>query len=60
MTLVKWNPIAPRLFNQWPSFFEDEEYREELQSRIERIHGVSTEFMQSQAKISLLYLYFAR
>ena len=26
MTLVKWNPIAPRLFNQWPSFFEDEDW----------------------------------
>ena len=39
------------------SFFEDDEYREELGSRMDRVHGVDTDFMQSQAKISLLHLY---
>jgi len=38
-------------------FFEDEEYRVELQERIERVHGIDSEFMQSQAKISLISLY---
>lgn len=39
------------------SFFDDPEYVEELNDRIEKVHGVGTEFMQSQAKISLLHLY---
>jgi|APSaa5957512622_1039677.scaffolds.fasta_scaffold26446_2 HSP20 family protein len=26
MTLVKWSPITPQLFSQWPSFFEDEDW----------------------------------
>lgn len=39
------------------SFFEDEEYRLELSQRIERVHGIGVEFMQSQAKISLTHLY---
>ena len=39
------------------SFFEDDEYRLELSERIERVHGVGTEFMQSQAKISLMHIY---
>jgi len=39
------------------SFFEDEEYKLELSKRIEKIHGVGTDFMQSQAKISLIHLY---
>ena len=43
--------------NKLKGFFKDEEYTEELSSRIEKIHGVGTDFMQSQAKISLLHLY---
>jgi len=39
------------------SFFKDEGYREELSERIERLHGIGTTFMQSQAKISLLNIY---
>jgi len=39
------------------SFFEDEEYRLELSERIEKIHGIGTDFMQSQAQISLIHLY---
>lgn len=38
-------------------FFEDPEYTDELTERIERVHGIGTEFMQSQNKISLLHLY---
>ena len=38
-------------------FFDDQEFVEELEDRIERVHGIGTEFMQSQAKISLLHLY---
>ena len=39
------------------SFFEDEEYRLELHERIEKVHGIGTDFMQSQAQISLMHLY---
>ena len=39
------------------SFFEDEFFKQELSERIERVHGVGTNFMQSQAKISLMHLY---
>lgn len=39
------------------SFFEDPEYADELKERIDKVHGIGTDFMQSQAKISLLHLY---
>jgi len=39
------------------SFFNNEEFVQELEERIERVHGIDPEFMQSQAKISLLHLY---
>jgi plasmid maintenance system antidote protein VapI len=38
-------------------FFEDPEYTDELAERMDRIHGIDTEFMQSQAKLSLFNLY---
>ena len=39
------------------SFFNNEEFVQELEERIDRVHGIDPEFMQSQAKISLLHLY---
>jgi len=52
--------VAKRLNTTVPvikKFFEDPEYTDELSERIERVHGIGTDFMQSQAKISLLNLY---
>jgi len=39
------------------SFFKDDEYTDELSERMERVHGIGTDFMQDQAKISLMHLY---
>jgi len=39
------------------SFFKDHEYTTELSERMERVHGIGTDFMQDQAKISLMHLY---
>lgn len=39
------------------SFFEDEEYVEELNLRMEKVHGIDSEFRTDQAKITLSNLY---
>jgi len=39
------------------SFFGDEEYVEELNLRIEKVHGIDSEFRTDQAKITLSNLY---
>ena len=39
------------------SFFEDENYVEELNNRIEKVHGIDSEFRTDQAKITLSNLY---
>jgi len=38
-------------------FFDDPEYVQELEERMERVLGVDTQFMQNQAQISLVHLY---
>jgi len=39
------------------AFFNDPSFVEELESRMDKVHGIGKEFMQSQAKISLVNLY---
>jgi len=39
------------------SFFQDAEFVRALETRIEKIVGIDSEFMQSQAQISLAHLY---
>ena len=50
-----------RKLNTTPSkikkFVEDEEFREELRIRMERVHGIDTDYMQDQSKLSLSHLY---
>jgi len=39
------------------SFIEDIEFREELNARMERVHGIDTSYIQEQSKLSLSHLY---
>lgn len=39
------------------SFFEDDEYVEELNDRMEKVHGIDSGFREDQAKITLSNLY---